>query len=525
VIEAGWNDVMEGVAGRLPSAVFKRRRGSKIVCNTLEKIVFSDNMPGKPIFKYSQHKAGEMKMKKFWIVMLAMGLFMAFTMPAFAALGGVDVQFSGDYRVRGWYDDNIGSYGDFSKDSVNKGQAFYDNRLRVETTFKIAEGLKLVTRFNALENKWGQKLNYSGDTAIPANNNNDNISFERAYVSLTTGLGALNVGYQDWQRFGTQFADSDLTFPGIKYINTFGPLTIIAGMEKISESQTRNVGSWWGSTNGNQAYNSGYVDVDTDVYDLGFIYMFKGGDAGVLYQYYHVNEFSQAATQSSLPFRMTIHLFDGYGKYKIGPFYVEAEGFMATGTYYDFGNNSNYHNVSLEAYGLYINAEVDLKPAYAGVKYAYVTGDDYNDPNKASGTVMSLLGLGQDHDFALMIGNYEYFNQITTGAGWTTPSDTIAFGGMDNINAWQIYVGVKPTSKMDVRVAVTDAYMQRIQDGVLSNHIGTEVDLRASYKIFDNLTYSVGAAYFITGDFFKGYSPSQEVTNDYLLMHQLLLSF
>jgi len=137
-----------------------------------------------------------------------------------------------------------------------------------------------------------------------------------------------------------------------------------------------------------------------------------------------------------------------------------------------------------------------------------------------------------------MIGNYEYFNQITGTSGWPGtlgpgPAGLTLSGmnySMDNINAWQVYVGVKPTPKLDVRVAFTDAYMQVLPymgtaAPVISNHIGSEIDLRASYKIFDNLTYSIGAAYFFTGDYFKGQSDTNQVTNDYLLMHQLLLSF
>jgi len=482
-------------------------------------------------------------MKKFWIVMLAVGLFLAFTMPAIAAVGGADVQFSGTLRMRGWYDDNIGADSAFAKNNGgvdhNKGQAFYDNRLRLETTFKIAEGLKLVTRFDALENKWGQKLNYAGNTSSPytgPNNNNDNISFERAYVSFTTGLGTLNVGYQDWQQFGTLFMDSDVSYPGIKYINSFGPLTVLAGIEKRKETQKAIPAA------GNQAYNSGYMDIDQDVYDLGFIYKFKGGDAGLLYQFYHMNDNSQKDTQFANAYRSSLHLLDAYGKFKFGPAYVEAEGFYVFGTLKDQSGDPRltYQNVALAAWGLYLNAEVEFKPIYAGAKYAYVTGDDgesdqpgYDRTRRGSAT--NLLALGNQHDFALMIGNYEYFNQVTSGNGWATPSGVgnVTYS-MENINAWQIYVGVKPTPKIDVRLAFTDAYVQCVPKYIggsivtqnISNHIGSEIDLRASYKIFDNLTYSVGAAYLFTGDYFKGVSSdTYKITNDYLLMHQLLLSF
>ncbi len=52
-------------------------------------------------------------MRKFWMVLLALGLVVAFSMPAFAA---VDGKFSGSLRVRGWYDDNLLS---LDKDKYN----------------------------------------------------------------------------------------------------------------------------------------------------------------------------------------------------------------------------------------------------------------------------------------------------------------------------------------------------------------------------------------------------------------------
>jgi len=506
-------------------------------------------------------------MKKFWIILAAVGLFMAFTMPAVAAVGGVDVQFEGSYRVRGWYDDNVGNYsattsassppgrgallkanepGGMGAGTVNRGQAFYDNRLRLQTTFKVAEGLKLVTRFDALEKKWGQDLNYAGQTTNY--NKNDNINLERTFVSVTTGLGTFNVGYQDWGRFGTQLADSDESWPGIKYINTFGPLTVLVGTEKRSETQTRSGGTAFAMT-GNQPYNAGYMDIDTDLYLAGGIFKFKGGEAGLLYEFYNARSNSQDPTQTTYAYRRQAHLWDAYAKYKVGPVYVEAEGILVTGGMWtDYtklpsaGNGASIQNAALETWAFYLNAEVDLKPFYVGLKYVYATGDDANTSNKVEGGTLGALALGTDHDFALMLGNYEFFNQITGGAGWTPKAGagtpTVNYN-MDNISAIQLYFGWKPTPKLDVRLALTDAYSacganQLDANGgtggagavrMVSDHIGSEVDLRSTYRIFDNLSYSLNFGYFFTGDYFKGQSQDSVTSNDYLIMHQLLLSF
>ncbi|HPC02051.1 MAG TPA: hypothetical protein PK836_10295, partial [Syntrophales bacterium] len=107
-------------------------------------------------------------MRKFWVTILALGLVAAFAMPAAA----VDVKFTGQYYVQGWYVDNV-SLLDKNEVSTNKDSwkandqrgaaALYSQRFRLQTEFKVAEGLTLVTRFDALEKVWGS-ANWRGGT-------------------------------------------------------------------------------------------------------------------------------------------------------------------------------------------------------------------------------------------------------------------------------------------------------------------------------------------------------------------------
>jgi hypothetical protein len=60
---------------------------------------------------------------------------------------------------------------------------------------------------------------------------------------------------------------------------------------------------------------------------------------------------------------------------------------------------------------------------------------------------------------------------------------------------------------------------------MVSKDMGFEFDVTAKYKIYDNLTYMVGAGYLWTGDYFKGTNSANSVGNDYLLMNRLSLSF
>ena len=59
----------------------------------------------------------------------------------------------------------------------------------------------------------------------------------------------------------------------------------------------------------------------------------------------------------------------------------------------------------------------------------------------------------------------------------------------------------------------------------LNKDYGTEFDVEIDYKIYDNLTYSVGAGYLWAGDFYKGSTEANEIDDTYLLMNKLQVTF
>src|SRR5208337_246943 len=95
-------------------------------------------------------------MKKFWLVLLSLGLVMAFSVSAFA----VDVKVGAEYYVGGLYLNKIGVDDGFQgfqgrTGSENPSTAFFYQRLRVGTDFVVSPCLKLVTQFDAMERIWG----------------------------------------------------------------------------------------------------------------------------------------------------------------------------------------------------------------------------------------------------------------------------------------------------------------------------------------------------------------------------------
>ena len=85
-------------------------------------------------------------MKKFWVVLLSLGLVMAFSMSAFA----ISANFTGQYYLRQNYVSNP-SLLDQDKGNGRGPSAFTDQRLRLFTRLKVVEGVTLTTRMDLLE--------------------------------------------------------------------------------------------------------------------------------------------------------------------------------------------------------------------------------------------------------------------------------------------------------------------------------------------------------------------------------------
>ena len=480
--------------------------------------------------------------------------------------------------------------------------AYYNQRLRIQTEIKVVEGLSLVTRFDALERTWGD-VRWAGGTSQTASRATtggtntglgasgaagvgENIEFERAYVDFTTGIGRFNVGYQPFGQWGPEFINTAKTHAGIGWYGKFGPVITVAKFGRLSEGVTSAAANPAGSL-------TSAGDTDSDEYDLGVIYKAQSWEAGLLYQFARQAINRNAGTlavayggytyATDSGFLLKINAFDPYFKGTFGPVYIEAEGIWGFGKieYENTGINIIANNrygilgvprtlgdIDLKGAALHVKAQGNFGMVYVGGIFDYISGDDPDTLDTMEGGITKLLRAGDDYMPCLLLWNSWYGSTSVpnalnvggaTGAGYTQgafgiTNDVTTFE--DNVWMYQLYFGVKPTPKTDVKLSVTYAYADKKPTAnafLVPDAIGTiagipnpyfegkkygwEVDLTASYKIFDNLTYTVGGAYHFVGDYFKGpdYSAyyaanglaysSPELKNNYLLMHRLELSF
>jgi len=207
-------------------------------------------------------------MKKCLLATMVIGLALLCAAPVMA----LDVDFSGEFRLRGVNHDNIAL-----TDPKSASQAWYDTRARIKTTFKVNDNVSFITRFDALDNrKFGSQ---NTDTARPDYQNYQNFDFDIAYAIVKTPYGAFLGG----RMIGSQWGPSPMGDSNLKgkdrllWYVPIDKLSFGAYAEKSFEQDSNGY--------------SGRADADNDKY-TGFI-QHKGESfqAGLLLSHYDFRAF------------------------------------------------------------------------------------------------------------------------------------------------------------------------------------------------------------------------------------------
>lgn len=200
-------------------------------------------------------------MKKVVMFALLSVFVVGMSMPASA----LETDFSGEFYVEG-----ILNSAPNMLDSDNTSD-YRQMRLRVQTDFQVNDNLKLTTRFDALE-----KVLSSKDSAFDNNLDQENIDFDRAYLTYISPIGMFEVGRMKGIVWGTTFCDDEDDTDRIKYTVPIdmgeGKLYLAAVAEKVTE-------------------NDNMIDDDNDKYYLGAVYKTQEYSTGLLSAMYSFNKF------------------------------------------------------------------------------------------------------------------------------------------------------------------------------------------------------------------------------------------
>lgn len=469
-------------------------------------------------------------MKKLLIGFLAVGLIMSFAMTASAQ---PNIKASGQLYMYGNYNDNM---------SLRDGgdhRANVANRMRMQFEIQIQEGLKLTTRFDALERAWGQTPAVLTQ-AFAYTRAEQNISWERAYVTFNALYGVFDVGYQQSRVWGTcAFCDDYDTDAGIHYRYMMGPWTFGLEWEKRAGTDgfasapyglaPNQIGEGSGAQGGNNLPGS---DNDHDIYNIYAIYRWATGQAGLRFQAdrdasdgnldgTYTAGFVGAApnNQTYAPFGgflggwvATFYEIAPYVQWKSGPFDLESELRWVFGTIdVDAPGRSD---IDREGISFYLMGKYTMGAFYGGLEFAWITGDDPATTDKWEAGQPG----GQAWDPLLMFGNYWFTKYNGAMGGQIGPNEA-------NLIMFKPFVGWKVNPQLEVVVQYAWLKADEKPTGYVDDYYGSELDIYANYKLYNNLTYTVGFGYFMTGDYFKGTNAAASLDDNFLVMNALNFAF
>lgn len=463
-------------------------------------------------------------MKKLLIGFLAVGLIMSFAMTASAQ---PNIKASGSYYAYGTYVDNQA----LTKDRDSRANVA--QRLRMQFEIQVQEGLKLTTRFDAMERVWGQNPTVPTTNVIASGYQYDrteqNISWERAYVTFNALYGVFDVGYQQTIQWGTcAFCNDYTSDAAVKYQYMMGPWTFGLSWEKVTGYIGTGANPLTAISEGSKAQGSTSLqgtDDDRDMYTAFAIYRWATGQAGLRYALERdaTNGDSgttnapygqSAAPWAGTPWTFTFHEIAPYLQWVAGPFALEAEFRYVWGkTDYD----GTTPDVDRKGWDLYLNGKYTMGAFYGGLEFAYITGDDPNTSDKNEAGVPG----GDGWDPLLMFGNnlfHKWHGAMGTSVATVNSIER-------NLIMFKPYVGWKVNPQLEV--VAQFAWLKADEKPTTSrdDDYGREFNIYANYKLYNNLTYTVGFGYFWTGDYFQSATGTVNLEDNYLLMHQLTLSF
>ncbi len=457
-------------------------------------------------------------MKKLSVIAVAVAACMLFAIPAMA----LDVNFSGSYRARGFYDDNMDL-----DDNTGASRAFMDHRLRVKTVFGISDSLSATLRFDAVEGVWGTALESTPGAAYPAQPGN--IDIDQAYITAKFDLFELSVGRMTAIKFGMQFGDYPGYFEhdGIKLVSEMDPLTLIAVYEKRQEVDRALA-------------VSETADEDRDAYFLGGIYKAEGLEAGFLGGYYRYRNMSDVSNTDLFPAGLTpgtptvnytqdYYTWEPYFKANLGPLALQGEAIWFTGEWKKY-DDADTQDLDFDALMYNLEASTDLGPAKLGLGYAFSSGDYNANDNEMSAALqcysweplLILTGWYSGLELGNAATNFNVHQDV--GGPDDSPSATVPSYANLGYKIWYVTGAFSPLEDVTLSAIIADATADETASG-WDDDVGREYDVTATVKLMDNLTYMATFAYMDAGDLYKLGVAGATVDDTYSMFHKLEVKF
>ena len=458
-------------------------------------------------------------MKKLISVAAALGLVAGVATTASA----MDFSVSGMYQVEGYYLDNANGAGFTTLDEVAPqdeagSDSWWVHTFLMKPELKVNDKITMKADIRFLKDTdWGT----AGADNLGVDSGNQRIDIDKIYMEYMSPIGKFRVGRTPASSWQGAYLNSPTNADRIYFFPKMdSPWSSYVFLQKKVEGDA-GLGA-----------DTAHTDSDFDIYEATIAYTSKETKGAIGYNYYN-DKNSSALAESQY------HILKGYVKQTFADLWVEAE------VQYSFGDKPDYDT---EVVGVTEDEDLDTLAFMAAVGtsfdnlkvsalYFYASGDD---DTRAGEGVENALGSGTGGGTGDGFNPYYILTGDHTGMLNSDEYAVNALMGQLGVHCIGISADLAVSDKLTLHGAV--AYAMSAEDEVkygaaanqkreYDSEYGWEVDLGASYKLLDNLTYEVRAAYFDVGDAFGDYDdlnvnvPVDEASDLMLLSHHLTMTF
>ncbi|MBI4794118.1 MAG: hypothetical protein HY789_15580 [Deltaproteobacteria bacterium] len=478
-------------------------------------------------------------MKKIISTVAALGLVVGVAGTASA----LDFTMSGEYVLEGYMLNNADGMDKSLGDEGNTSDGGFDpynddagtdsgwvHTFRIKPQMKVNDKITVVSELRFFKDAdWGSGNNFGGSTGLSNDDSNHHLDIYHLYMDYMSPVGKIRAGRVPTGSWGGDFLSTASSGDRLFWFPNFvaEPFTLTLFVQKTQEND------WYGSED----------DADSDVYEVDLTY--KTDDLLLKGAYDYTN--NKANSDSGVPttsYDRQNNLLKAYGVAKVGMFSLEAEWGWMFGDWFDYDQEviGVTEDRDVDTMAFMLDASTKMDKLNVGLMYFWAEGQDDEILTDADADMTAAMrgtlndGIGDDFNpYYILTGDH-------TGMLNSDEYNDDSNMAMSGVNAIGVHADYQVTDQLTMHGAVAYAWADDIDiveaaaiadSGIagydVDDEYGWEVDLGAKYKLLDNLTYEVRAAYFNTGDFFEDISQSVNATNDsddlYLLSHHLTMTF
>ncbi|HPR54990.1 MAG TPA: hypothetical protein PLT09_02725 [Deltaproteobacteria bacterium] len=401
-------------------------------------------------------------MRKFLMFLMVLALAFTFAVPAFA----FENIFGGYWRTRAYMDKNFTGEDQTEAADVTK----VDTRTRLYYTAKFSDNFKFVNKFE-MDATWGDASSGYGDIGA------DGIKVEvkNSYADMTFDKTNAKIGVQGATICRGFIFDDDFAGAVVAY----------------KASDTLTLPFIWV-----KAYEGGYGK-DANDYDFDYYAIYPTINLGkatvnplLMYAYskdasnydnFYTNPIADLGLDLT---KISVYYLGADVDANVGPASVWFTGIYEGGKV-DVVIESETESVDVKAYLLALGAGADVDKLNVHGQVFYASGADDSSDYKGF-----WVPAGQSYYWAEIMGYGIFDNQVSNASC----GDQIS-----NIMALNLGASFKASDKLTLNGDLW--FAQLAEDDANGNtDLGTEIDLTANYKLLDNVTLDVVAAYLVAGD-------------------------